>query len=1335
MKSTLLFILSTFALSSLSYGQSCVVTSPANGQVFTQNQPVPLAISTSSTPTAWRVDYWIAYRKVASGFLTDQKQSPVDPSEAWTGTPLGAAWYSGLNGDGIHFAQAYLFDVFGNLITQCTSALFYVNIEGMWNQVISPALPTSGNSGSFGILTFDGTANRNALSYSVDGLIAANVVGNPCGNASNTSQAGGFVWPNFPSTCYPNGSRLFTIGYGINQISDPYVLSQTFTSSAVNTGTSTITLASNYLTVGSVVTFTNSGGALPAPLVAGQQFYWASNPASYTPTATIVVASNVGTVTCATSCGVSASTPIYLRNIQSTNQTTGLPNCDGYYLAASGSGTSFTVNLPTCPNITDSGGGASNFELDVNPFFVKSWTAAGAFQLSATCATPTASATQPYPQNTPCVPGPLLALTTAGTGTQTITTRIRSPYWTGNPGTAGINGGDYASQGGAAFVQQLITLANGSAPMEIEIPNWQYEGYQGKTGDTLCGNIKNTDLSSTTPACTAYTYTVVPDGGVSGVITVNSSGAIAYTSTYGWAQVTVACNSTCAGNANGLTTVTAYVHNHGATSASILFPTFTTCGIISQTFATGACPSKFFTSTWNMTIATATPWQMGAATRPLWLGPMMQAANLNSAIINMDPSNTYPGDPSETSCFSATWPSTYHSYQLTFAETYGTYFELDIEATHWGGSGPSNLSAFLGNIGYNRQSCFTGFLGSLVTEGRTWKTFGYDELNEYMAGSYPFRNPALGAADFPSIVVNSNVATYHVNESFENPWSQSAGTGSWLQISGAATATCLNGWFPILATTAGAPTTYSPCANGTYTESDATLHHYYVPANPIGENATTLPRLYGTGNDNTVQQWDSTYFTQVVVSSGVAEFYAQAHGLVNGQAIRVHNSVNNLNTVKPVTVIDANHFSITYNSALETVPAGGTYTISNDAGLNWTPDGNYPTGTPFLNLRTIIQSVANHPATTWGIIGSTYATNNGPVVQNWEGNPIGSDAAWNYIPSSPGATYGVDATVSQWLCFSCSTSGLATRAFQQFPRSMLWSGGYVNGGNSVQYCRSFAFNPACDRPAQLDNRPEGTLAQLAGMLPLEESSFRLYNFLQDTSDTYTRTCCGWQSNGGFVGGSMSPATDEKQWHTMSLFDAAITLRADTQLQPEANKPYYGPSFFPTDAHTSATYGNSLMITCGNERTYGSFTVNLPAISGGSMIEYILTAYTLSVNVLAGNPSTNTSEFCGDPINPAVPSPGRVTWFVGQPAGYSAVTNVSFQPPSPLPLGASHFAIRVGYDPMDMRFDPVTSCDSGCSIPIDFHSANAYYQQLYLNSSNIPVLVNPSPVLLTSQGLP
>ena len=97
-----------------------------------------------------------------------------------------------------------------------------------------------------------------------------------------------------------------------------------------------------------------------------------------------------------------------------------------------------------------------------------------------------------------------------------------------------------------------------------------------------------------------------------------------------------------------------------------------------------------------------------------------------------------------------------------------------------------------------------------------------------MAGSNPFRNPNLGSSDLPSIIVSGNVATYSIptGESFNGTWSQSTGFGSWVKVAGAVTNTCLNGWFPVTSSmgqnsTVTSFTTYSPCANGTYTESAA----------------------------------------------------------------------------------------------------------------------------------------------------------------------------------------------------------------------------------------------------------------------------------------------------------------------------------------------------------------------------------------------------------------------------------------------------------------------------------------------------------------------------------
>jgi hypothetical protein len=792
----------------------------------------------------------------------------------------------------------------------------------------------------------------------------------------------------------------------------------------------------------------------------------------------------------------------------------------------------------------------------------------------------------------------------------------------------------------------------------------------------------------------------------------------------GWAQVQVSC-SACAAGGVSLPAVTVYVQVH---SGSITFPHFTHNGTIATAFSPGN--SFFPLSAWQLGIVYATNFYSGI--HPVWYGPMMQEANLNSSIISADPSGTAFGDPQSSSCYASSWPSMMHTYESAFAAQYGTYFEADIESTHWGAGGPGFLAAFLNNTGYNRQSCFTGFLSNLVSEGRTWKTVGYDELNQYMAGNYPFRNPNLGSTDFPSVVVtgcpSSCVATYNVGEYFQGVWSQSTGLGSWIKMAGAVTNTCLNGWFPVTGITYYNGQSFDPisfttptaCANGTYTESSAQLYHYWTGAG-LGENVISLPRLNGTGNDNNNvdnQNWDNTYFTQIVVNGGVAEFYMPSHGIANGQAIRVHNSVNNLNTVKPIAPIDANHFSITYNPAFETVPSNGTYSSSNDANLYVTVDGNFPP-TPFLSLRNVITSVTGHPATSWGAIGFTYDTASNPGVHNWAGNPIGEDATFDYVPQPPSGIYGADASVWQWANYSQSSSGLLSRGYQLQPRSMLWGAGL----NYTAFCQSFQFNPACDHPTQLLWRPETIVAQIVAMLTLNVSGLRLYNYDGNTALDFGN-CCAWNSPGTGLGAGINPFVSSKQWAAMAHTNALIKLREDTELQPPANKPYFGPMFL-TDAHTSAAYGNELKILCASEMPYGSFTVNLPAIANGSVLKYILTGYSLTLTQLSGNPSTDTDEFCS--------SPGRTTVYVAQPPGVNALNSITFGPPAPLPFGAAKFLVQVGYYPRAMQDDPVTDCTAGCSIAIDPHNTAAWYRVIYANANDLPLSIG-DPVQIPSQGL-
>ena len=142
--------------------------------------------------------------------------------------------------------------------------------------------------------------------------------------------------------------------------------------------------------------------------------------------------------------------------------------------------------------------------------------------------------------------------------------------------------------------------------------------------------------------------------------------------------------------------------------------------------------------------------------------------------------------------------------------------------------------------------------------------------------------------------------------------------------------------------------------------------------------------------------------------------------------------------------------------------------------------------------------------------------------------------------------------------------------------------------------------------------------------------------------------------------------------------------------------------------------------------YGSLTVALNAISGGTTLKYVTDGWTTTVSTLAGNPTSFTGELCS--------SPGITTTFVSQPSGYTALDNISFAPPNPLPFGASKFLVQVGYYPDDMRSDPVTDCTSACTLAIDHHNINAWYRIIYADSNSLP-LAYGQPNEIVSQGLP
>jgi hypothetical protein len=1148
-----------------------------------------------------------------------------------------------------------------------------------------------------------------------------------------------------------------------------------------------------------VVTFSTTG-SLPTGIIPGQQYYWQAGNADGTVTQTrtgttiALVLSPSASVTI-----TPGTTQVYVRNLGYTNQGTGINGCDGLYTAATGS-TSSTIDLamssnPTCPNGTVVAAVAGNptvftligtlpatkdfinimgltgnwanlnnqwrvTQLTSNTFSV-GWDSTG---YGALTGSGTFAATLSYTGNLEVDINPYFAnyidashisvsaspsgsspisLSSSCTGTCKVNQRMRSPYWGGANSNASMSAmPDYAANGGPAVITQQLNFSNGSSPMEIRPPYWEYHGWPGKTGDTLAAIIEKTDLSSS--ACGGgCSYSVTADGTVSSAISVNTStGAITYNPTSSWsnpsaptawAQATVTC-TTCS---VGVTSVTVYIEEDPGTSS--VYPHWTTCGAIVTTFVGGG-PSSCH-SFYPLSLQDA-----GTPTTGWAPSGVFQQGHFNSTMVSL--TNTQAGygliNPTNVTC--PTWPDAAMAAQEAFASAYGVQLEFDLQtiwfnAANGFGTNGGGLPAILANTGYNRHACLSALVSHMVATGRYWRFYNDDE-SSFIQGVILRMNPTIQASlatsdsGWTQAVVSGSSLIFTVQNPITLPgtWSQSAGTGPWIEIVNA-TNTCLNGWYPINNATSTQWTTNNngSCANGTYKPSGGTAEttaqmvlnpSYLNGSNNNQQNVSALPARLSA----VTQTWD-TNLTSIVVSSCAATVHWTGNLIPNGNAIRIWQATTaNLNIVAPITS-GTNTFTFTYpNTTGEACPANGTYNSSTDASLYITVDPNWGPD-PLLQFYNIVDAVSGHPTKSYTMLGSLFGT---PAsVYSYMGNPTNVDSSFIYLGSSPYFYLGDSAGVWNWIngdtAAAGNQAGLATRAYQLKPRSVLWSWGVVNGGASIQTtCRSFTFNPGCDKPEQLLWRPEDIIAQIMGYKTHDYAALRNYNLASDTTNGYYYFCCGWQAGSTGAGNGNSPYIAPKAFKAAALANALLTLRTETELQPEANKPYFGP-FFTTDAHFSATYGNELQIVCGSESPYGSFQVTLPQISGGSMLKYVLTGYSLSMSVLAGNPATDTAEFCA--------TPAQTTTYVALPASpaLNPVDHISFSAPATLPFGASKFLLQVGYYAPEMQDDPVTDCTSGCTITVDHHNMAAWYRVVYADSNNQPRSIG-DPVQIPSQGL-
>ena len=1333
--------------------------------------PVTLSATITNLPSLYSCEFYIDNKRWIETYTQDQHPQYPDYPDAWQGACKGL-WYPGLAGDGFHSAMVVAKDVAHNILAQATTG-FTVDIEGMSNQYVNAMPNLSGNqvsgTGKLGVITFDGT--NNGLGPYIDGYLPSGITGadplyTACGYAGGTSQPGGGQIPNLVTTCFPNGLHEVYVGYRIGNIADPYIIPLTFTRSGNNISfTCTNTAGCHDSYQGSVVTFSTTG-TLPAPLIAGCQYYWTTSASNPSNTATVSISGGTLTATLSSGCNQGPGTPVYIRNIQKSYQTgsatPGVPVCDGYYTMATGSGTSFTVTgLPSACN-----GAGSNqaLEIDVNPYFAI-YVDANDFEVSASCS--------------PCVglpgtiaPGSALTLTSAGSGTQTVTQRIRSDYWTGsgsNGAAAGAVNADWASNGGPAYTVHSYDFENGNAPMQLHPLYWEMHLVAGASATPLCSAatlIQNTDLSFISTACNAsgISWTASDYGpiGNASVATVDGSGNVTPVGA-GWMKITLACSS-CATGSVSLPSVVIYVQVH---SGSVTFPQFTTCGVIAQAFDSGlpsGCNSFHPHSQFQTSVSSATPFNITPAQRPLWLGPMFTQSGFNSAIVG-----TYIGsnilDPTKTSA--DTWGATNTQlyYEEQFAATNNIYLEYDMysmwfqSVTQINGTSTNilSLAAILNNTGYNREASLTALVSHMVSNGRFWRIINDDEVNDYI-GNFLQPDPAIGGANWTNAIVSGTGITFTMvnpptlvgtNSSQVTPsYSQSTGIGSWISITGA-TNTCLNGWYPILSGTSTQWTTNNngSCGNGTYTSGTDPTAKMTINPSQLGtpnsnnqQNVSALPGALGQGQTC----WSgcgtgANISSLAVTGTCIITVNWPSHGLSAGTGIRIWGATSaNLNTVSVVNSSPAmNSFTITYaGTSQQACPTAGPFTSSTDPNLYITVDPGWPAN-PLGTFYSYITGVANHPARSWSVLGSFFSPGT-PGLASFEQDPAKTDSAFAYIPAPPTPIYGFDASVHDWMTYSNSSSGILSRPWQTTPRAMLISIGYVGGGNASNLCPGFSFNPGCDRPAQLDWRPEGTIAEAVAMKTLGVSGDRIYNFYQDTDTGYAKLCCGWAANAGFAGGGLNPFVDPKQWAAIARFNALTNLRTDTELQPEANKPYLGP-FFQTDAHTSATYGNELTILSGSESPCGSMTVNLPQISGGKMLKYYLmgTPATLYMTVLPGNPTTDTDDFCAQPGAPLLASPGRTTTYVALPASPATQPiDTPYFPPPTLPGGATSAYLRFGYWQNDLHDGQLFPCTYGCQPSVDHHNTPIWYQWLFANSSGTVIgNQNPTPSALVSQGLP
>jgi len=1308
------------ALTGTSFAQhSITLTSPTSGQVIQSPvygqwptvHPTATVVDASGNSTA-HVLYLFNGKPFADNVNISYIRNTGDPN--WTAT-----FNPALYGDGTGTMQAISYDIFGNQLAQSSIVSFQLRVSGDAVGLVD-TVQTSG-AGTFRATINVGVGSSMNGQLFIDGRIS---------DAEWQTGQGG--WANGPTDTvktyrFLNGPHevLYATGNGAASFPEPFVMASSFTNSAVSG--SSITATGHFFKSLEPVVFSTTG-TLPSPLIAGTAWYWATSSASFgsvgnANTFTASVSSGVMTITTNSAHGISPGAQVYVFNAvigtasyqQSGNGAVQL--CDGLYSAVTASGSTITLNTPSCPNGNYNPQG---MEIYTNVYFTN-YIDNSTVSVSATPG------------------GSAITLSTAGaSGTHKITGR---PMW--NPQIS--NGFRLANNGSPNFfAYQSVTFANGTMPMELHPAFAEMHGVAGTTGPSLCSGLMtgttgsmvfNTDGTSTTINCNAVTYTPVTDF-VAGVVTVDANGYPTFVNP-GWTHVIVAC-AACAAGGTFLPSVNVWIQVH---SGSVTFPHFTINGVTS-TYVSGQ--SLYPRVVWNIDPYGFLNPGIPAASKPLYIQPMLQLANINTVqsygpagIGAVDPANHGPCGAYPLASDTARW-------NWVRANPYVRTIQSDdsnlVLSSGYG------IDAVLNNVNWTtstRQACYAAYWAAVSSAGLTSAILSEDEINNNFAGTllthdFTGAGPSslIGSTFFNTFTTNgAGLATITGQIDLRSSgyvWNQSTGVGEYVRLNGSSISS-LNNVYPILSVTGCnqsvleglycAMTIQTTCVSCTRTSSnDPTLELVHWDTVIAGRNCV-VPALVGI-SDTTQIGWGGSHGPTSVVSDGATPSNLTVnwtgHGFLAGQVLHIFSATNiGLNLYSIVGGVTTNSFTVV---ALTTVTAG-TYNISTDASAQFTRDCDFPNNT-YTTLRTFLKA-APAPPQILTPIGTTYGKAFLPSTWSYIGNSANTDAVLRYHASSNAPIYSFDQSV-YGNATALNTESLTARPWQIGPLGDLFGSGGFQG---AKFHSGFVPDFRYDRILSIANiRPENISVSIGHGLSLGDSHLKLYLFNGSVATLDYPAAYG----GGMGLTSINPNTTPVQWASWSWGFAFLQMLSKYLLQPQMNTPYLGP-MFSTSAHTSS-FGNILTIACLNETPYQQ-TVNLAPyrLTGGSSYRVSLTGYRLTVTALAGNPTSDTYNLCGHGPG-STQSPGETVAYVFQPSGaISDIVNQQFSAPaSPLPYGASKFLIRYGYFGRGMveGQDPIIDCTTGCTVPINNANVNAFYQTIYADST-FKSLASGDPIMLTA----